>query len=113
MKDLKELISLGCSLVSAVDSSLEDGKISLTDIIHFRNVLPKFTAGIEGIENIKGEIASLDKKKKKELVLFVESEFDVKHDDIELFIESVIDTMIGLMFSIKTFKDIKNARKSD
>jgi len=108
MKDTKDVVSFGCHMIKAIESSLEDGKISISDIIHFKSVLPKLAAAVSGIQNVKGEIESMNAEQMGNLVLYVKQEFDLKDNDLEFFIENIIDIVCGMIEAIKNFKELKN-----
>ena len=104
MKETKELLSFAIEFVEAVLKSLEDGKINVSDIMNFRNVIPKIGPAISGADRIKDELMLLDSKQMSELSEFFKREFDIKDDRAEAIVESVIDLVIAFLSTAKKVK---------
>lgn len=60
IKETKDLFSLVGATVTAVEASLEDGKINLIDLGNFVTALAALPAAITGIQEIPKEITDLD-----------------------------------------------------
>lgn len=68
VKDLKEAFDLGFAVVAAGKCSLDDGKVTLGDIVCVIPVFPKIQPGVDGIGNALKELADIDEADEKELL---------------------------------------------
>tara|TARA_R110000796_G_scaffold173868_1_gene290828 strand:+ start:18482 stop:18817 length:336 start_codon:yes stop_codon:yes gene_type:complete len=55
-----EVVTLGASIISAVQFSREDGSINAGDLIHLLRVIPKIGPALDEVEEVPAELADLD-----------------------------------------------------
>lgn len=97
MNEIKEMLSFIFLLSSAVEKSLQDGKISIGDVPLFISPLMHAQSAFSGIDKIKDEMKSMDEAKKSELCEWLKNEFDLSNDKVEHMIENGL--VIGLSLS--------------
>lgn len=97
MNEIKEMLSFAFLLSSAIEKSLEDGKISIGDVPLFISPLLHAQSAFTGLDKIKEEMSVMDEVKKAELIEWLKQEFDLKHDKVENLIENGL--IIGLSLS--------------
>lgn len=97
---LKFIIGFG----EAIDKSLEDGKIGYADLFNFAPVMMDAGAAFSGIDQVPGELKDLSKEERDELVKFVEEEFDIDNDNLEILIEKSFKAILSLYGVVEEFK---------
>lgn len=104
IKELKELIHFISSLAQAIASSLEDGKIGLTDLFKFFSVLKSAGPAFQGMGSMREEIADLSEAEKQELRLLIEKDLDLENKLVEGWIEQALEAAIALLDLIPVFQ---------
>jgi len=92
----KELLDFVFSLVTAIDKSLEDGKIDYSDIMNIIPVLMKSGLAFKDIDQVPKELGDLDKEEIEALKMFVEEKFDISNDKIEKVVKVAFDVIFAL-----------------
>jgi hypothetical protein len=77
MKETKELVSFIISLAHAFDKSLEDKKLSVSDLPYFFAAMLKAPEAFNGVEKVKSEWQALSFESKQLLVKEIEQELDL------------------------------------
>lgn len=67
IKETKDVFDFGFDLSSAINESLEDGKINLLDAPNFFKVVGSGVSAINGIKNVKRELLNLTSNERREL----------------------------------------------
>lgn len=106
-QDLEEAIDFAFNLADAVESSLEDGKISLTDAPKFLKTFMSSAKAIEGINNIPAEIGDLDEEELERIVAKVKERFDIDDDTLEVYIEDAFEHAVGLAVAIAQIRKLR------
>lgn len=104
IKELKELTSFVVALVQAIVSSLEDGKVGLSDLWKLFAVLRKAAPAFKNVAAIRLELADLSDAEKDELRKLIEEEFDLSNNVLEGFIEEALKAAISLLDLIQVFQ---------
>lgn len=108
MKELKEAVCFGVSLLEAVFDSLEDGKFDFTDLIKLWDPISRLGDAVEGSSKILGEIMAMDEAAKRSLMDEVKKDFDIADDVLEARIEGAIQLILGIaMYGATYFKKKK------
>jgi hypothetical protein len=97
VSNLKALLSFVISLVVAITESLEDGKLSLSDLFKFFNALKKAIPAFRGISQIRSEIQDLSDAEKTELSAQLAEELELKNETVEQYIEEALKMAIALL----------------
>jgi hypothetical protein len=87
IKDTKELVKFVIELVNAIDTSLEDGKFSLTDVAQFLKPMLSAPNAFNDIKNVSLEIKDLSEVEKVELKEYMKNELKIKSEKIEMVVE--------------------------
>jgi len=98
IEDLKDVVKVGLDIGEA----LSDG-VGIEDI----SALFGLPEAISGISNVPAEIADLDAEEKEELHAFVQAEFDIPNDKLEVFIEGAIKVVIEIYTLYMQFKSLE------
>jgi len=109
IKETKELAIFVCRLGNAVDASLADGKIGLTDAT---NLLGPFMAAgpaFAGIDKLPSELSDMDPLEAQELKACIAAELDLRNDGTEVVIEQVAELTLQLAAAILAMKKAKAA----
>jgi hypothetical protein len=110
IKETKELVSWVCGLGNALGTSLEDGKISLTDLFKFVAVLNSSSAAFQGIDAIPTELKDVDEAEKNELLALVKAEFDIPQDSVEKYAEAGLVAASKLYDVYLLFKQLQEVK---
>lgn len=87
IQECKDMLKFIIGIGEAVDISLVDGKIDLTDVGNLMGPMMLAPAAFDNIKMLPKEIMNLKPEETRELVAFVEEEFDIASDKIEAAIE--------------------------
>lgn len=107
MKELKEVLSFAIALGNALGESLEDGELTISDLVNLWAPISSASDAIEGASKVLAEISELDDAKTKELNDFVKSKFDIPQDELE----KVVEAGIGLALNVTKFITLVGGRK--
>lgn len=97
IKETKELVGWVCSLGNAIGSSLEDGKIGMSDLFKFIGVMNSSNSAFAGVDRVPAELTDLDEVEKAELIDFINKEFNIPQDQVEAYAKA------GLVAASKLF----------
>jgi len=104
IKETKDVLACIISLANGMGKSLEDGKLSMTDIGYFLDMFMGIPAAIENISEVPEEIKDLSEEELRELKEMVVDEFDIPQDEAE----EIIETALGL--GIEFFEFVQRLR---
>jgi hypothetical protein len=104
IKETKEMLGFVLAICEASISSMSDGRIGFSDLMHFFKAFQKIGPAILGGHLILKEMVDLDTAEKKELLDYAEKEFDLKNDVVELYVEKGIAVAIELVSLLSLFK---------
>lgn len=107
IKDTKEALKLGFSLIGAIKASKEnDGKINAADLVNLVSVFPHIAPAIDGADTIPAELKDLDEEEGLELMIFASSELGGALSDEELVvkIELALKAVIAVFAAVKAWK---------
>lgn len=110
IKELKELLEFVCELGNASGKSLEDGKISFSDALHFSKAAMVSPAAFIGIGQVADEYFDLDDAERAELNAFAAEKLDLPQDGIESIVENVIQAALQLSGALKQILEKKKAK---
>lgn len=96
IKETKDLIIALAVIGAATGKSLEDGKITLTDVGIYFPALMKFPAAIAGIGDVPKELADLDPTELAELEETLVNEFDIPQDHVKELIADSLKAVTAL-----------------
>jgi len=108
-KETKEVLDAMIALGKAIEASMEDGKITLTDIPNFILFLTKIMPAIEGVEDVPFEFQVAKPEEIAELKAYLKEELDLADDKIEQFIEDCFKVALDIyMLTSLYFSGDKN-----
>ena len=108
MKETKDVIALGTSLIKAIEKSYADGKLTWVDFPNFNEVLTKIGPAVIGSNRVIDEIRQMTEAQKKDLIEFTKKEFDLGNDKVESIVESIA---LGLFHFAFVFKILRENKK--
>lgn len=111
IKDLKEIVIFFCRFGNAVDASLEDGKVSITDATNFYKPLKAIPDAYDGASNAFVQFKDMDAVEKKELVDTVVLELDLTFDVVEEIIEEIISSALDFYLNYKKISTLIKTKK--
>ena len=100
IQETKELVGFVLSVGEGV-AALADGGVSFSDVVKFVEAARRAPAGIGGVGMVLPELKDLDEAEKAELKKFVEEDFDIPQDSVELAIEAAFKVGIDLSDLLK------------
>lgn len=106
IKDTKEALRLGFSLIGAVKAAKEDdGKIDMMDMGKLMMVFPHVGPAIDGADTIGAEMKDLDSDEAKELMVFSAAEIGGALSDVELVekIKLSLEAVVALFKAVKAW----------
>ena len=106
IEKLKTLTKFACDLTRQFVTSLADGW-QWTDSISFLDEAIQIPGIARSFPLIKAELADLSPAERLELAEYLQEEFDIPNDKLELAIESSIMQAISLITLYEMWKDIK------
>lgn len=95
-KETKEVLDAMIALGKAIEASMEDGEIRLTDIPNFILFLTKIMPAIEGVEDVPFEFQVAKPEEIAELKAYLKEELDLADDKIEQFIEDCFKVALDI-----------------
>ena len=95
-KETKEVLDAMIALGKAIEASMEDGKISLTDIPNVILFLTKIMPAIEGVEDVPFEFKVAEPEEIAELKAYLKKELNLEDDKIEQFIEDCFKVALDI-----------------
>ena len=104
MKEIKELVKFSVSLANAIDKSLEDKKLSVSDLPYFIKAFMLAPEAFTGVDKVKSEWAALSFESKQSLVKEIEQELDIKNDKTEKIIEGSIAIVVDILELVNKVK---------
>lgn len=104
MKELKELLSFTISGANALDKSLSDNKLDVSDLFNFLPVFLKAQDAFKGLNQIKSEWDLLTFESKQLLIKELEQELDLRNEKTEQIIEKSLVLVLGIFELISLIK---------
>jgi hypothetical protein len=104
LKETKEVLDFVIGLGEALAHSLEDGSLSVGDLINFWEPVSNIASAIEGFEDVLEEISNLTADDLDHLADYVEDEFDIHDDNLEEMIEAGLQTAVNLLKFVGQFR---------
>ena len=104
IKETSEVLRFGLSLTRACAFSVADGKLSVLDVIYFKDVILTFSDAITDIRKVPAELADLDEAEIKELKRIAEEEFSIPVQKLETAIKAALGIALDLL---KLIMDLK------
>jgi len=108
LKETKEVIKLMCSVLQTVEKVYEDGSIGIGDLGHLMPIVKDAIPAFKDMSLIPQELKKASSEDIKELIDYTKKEFDLKNDDLEEFIEGIIEIALGFVGVFETFKTLRN-----
>lgn len=108
VKELNEIVVFGCRMSVAIDKSLEDKKVSVSDMAHF--ISPLMAAG-DAFTDAKGalkELEKLDAEGMKRLARTIERELNISSGKTKKIAKKVVIAAMGVYLS---YRDISSLTK--
>jgi len=103
VKEFKELLKFIAVLASGVGSAMEDGKVSITDILKLLPALKLSKDAIDGIDKIPGELWEANEVDIAALREYFAAEFDIPDDELEATVERAWNAAISFLLLLRDF----------
>jgi len=103
IEETKQVVDFAISLGHAWDASMEDDKITLSDIVNFMPALLKLFPALEGIDQVPMEFDAIDPEQIAELKEYVTGQLDLQDDEVELFIEDAFKIALDIFILLKVY----------
>lgn len=100
IEKLKEDITTIVKIIEKVNKSLEDDKISFTEVIGMAFTLPDLFKIIKGYKQSFQELKDLTEIEVFELVQHFKTEFDIDNDSAEVMVENIIEVIMTVAASL-------------
>lgn len=107
IKETKELAVFVARLGNAVDASLADGKIGITDAAHLMGPIMAAGPALAGLNQLGPELADMDPAEAEELKQAIAAELDLKSEALESVVEEVAGAALQLASAILAVKKAK------
>jgi hypothetical protein len=102
-KETKEVLDAMIALGKAIETSMEDGELKLTDIPNFILFLTRIMPAIEGVQDVPFEFQVADPEQIAELKAYLKDELDLEDDKIEQFIEDCFKVALDIYMLISLY----------
>lgn len=112
-KETKEVLSAMIALGKGIEASMEDGKLTLTDLPNFVVFLFKLIPAIEGADEIPFEFAVTDPEEIAALKQYLVDELDLEDDELEGFIEDAFKVALDIFMLVKLYFTDRNKPKDE
>jgi len=107
VQNTNELLIFLSRFTNAIVESLEDGKVTITDITTIFKPLMAAKDALNDIQEIPLELADLDTDEAALLVRTFQSELDFEVDNIEEVVEEGLAVALSLVLYIQKIRDLK------
>ena len=104
IQSIKAVLELAIKLGQAVDTSLQNNKLDITDLQHFFGIVGSVAPAFEGFKSLKKELHDLDATEQEELALWVQENFNIADDKIEQAVENGLNLVGQLFLFVKSLK---------
>jgi len=102
-KETKEVVDLVISLGKGIESSMEDDKITLSDLPNFFPVFINLIPAIEGIDQVVLEFKLASPEEADELKAHLRAELNLEDEEMEKFIEDAFAVVLDIWNVVKTY----------
>jgi len=111
IQNLKELADFVLGIGNGVSASLADGKMGLTDLLHFQGAVFTALPAFQGIDQVDEEFFDLSETEKAELNAYVASKLQLApgHAKVEQIVESVLTIVVEFKALIAQLVGAKQA----
>lgn len=109
IKELSELAEFVCELGNGLGKSLEDGKISLADALHFTKAALAAPKAFMGIGQVSEEYFDMSDAEQAELKALVAAKLDLPQEGVETIVENIINAAVELNLALAAIIQKKKA----
>lgn len=88
--NLKKITKFSCDFTKEVASAMEDKKFQWGEVFGFFDEIMAIPGVVKSFPEIGKEIADLDTTERAQLELYLQSEFDIPNDKLEIALENSI-----------------------
>lgn len=107
VQNTNELLIFLTRLTNSILESLEDGKVTITDITTIFKPLMAAKDALNDIQEIPLELAELDTEEAALLVQTFKDELDFETDNVEEVVEEGLAVALSLVLYIQKVRDLK------
>lgn len=111
-KEFKEGLDLVIAIVNAGGKTLEDGRVTFTDLPAWFPVSTKVSAAVENFQAIWPEIKDLDAAEAEDIHQYVKDRLDLPQDQIEHWLELAVGVLVRLVELFSMQKAARIAAKA-
>lgn len=106
VENFKKLIKFSCGLTKQINTSTADGW-QWTDALQFIDEAAEVPGIGKSFPAIAKELADLSKAETEELKVYLQEEFDIPNDSLEVVLENSIMQAVSLVALVNEWKNIK------
>lgn len=106
IENIKKLLSFGFAFATELSSDLKDGKISFFEGLGMVTNIMQVPGIVKSWAAIKQELTDLDQTERHQLYDFIQNEFDIESDNIEVFVEKCLSWVISTVELIELRKTL-------
>lgn len=107
IENLKKLIKFGCDLTKQITTALGDGW-QWTDAFGFVDEIAAIPGIVKSFPAIQQELSELSPEERQELYDYLQEEFDIPNDRVEVFVENSLSLAIAAVALVEQWKALKN-----
>jgi hypothetical protein len=107
-KETREVLDFALSLARGLGLSLEDGSVSLGDVLNFMEAFQRANAALDNVAGVLPELQSMTDADRQALVKAVD-QLDLPNDQIELIVEKALKAGLLIAELAVTFIPKKKA----
>jgi len=104
-KQLKEVLAFILATANAVGKSLEDGNVSVFDVMHFIDPAMLAVDAFRDIQKALDEFDSLTDQGKEDIYDYIDENFDIDIDCVEPLVQKCLKAAVALGDVICDFMD--------
>lgn len=107
LKELKELLTFGFTLVGAIVKTWEDKKVNVWDTLNFAPVVKTIKPAFDNLGNPIDRWNELTPGERQELFDWAFEKFDIPNDKVEELIERTLHQVTAIVRLVNDWKNVK------
>lgn len=108
IENVKKLVKFSCDVTKEVAVAMADGKFDWTESFGFFDEIMAIPGVVKSFPEVGKELSELTVEERGELNSYIQSEFDIPNDKVELFIENSLSFVLSAVALVEQWKALKN-----
>jgi hypothetical protein len=104
VQELKDVLDLTIALLLSGEKALDDGKLSVKDLLLLVDVLPKVAPAVAGVSKVPAELADLSAEEGAELVAHVMASLVLDSEKAKVVVEKSLKVAVAVVELVKAIK---------